>query len=737
MSRFNTGNPIGSGSPLDLDDNAKNLDVLVNSAAETNRDRFGRSRLSYQGMENKYNRIIDGMGLYPAEGSFETGGTITERNQYLTLITAVGEQAAGGWSWGGTLPKTVTAGSTPETSGGIGPDAWVYRSDTTVRAALADGSADISGVTAEKLVTENNPLAIFDFAADGSTNDTASFELLEADFAGRDVDLLGKIYLVDRYFTGCNYFNGKFRVVGDTIPTTNFSVGKEQNPNTEARNLSDVTLKSKSNDSRYTVPDGIRNSIVLLGDSISHGAYQGELYKDGWVNVFKRMCNAQTGSKSYGFAPLLTLSSGSPTSREVHSVSFSGGNAFVFQESTSGGADVLQGLALQSSQAGDSVSIECPTFMPKVRVWFIRSASGGVFSYSVNGATAINVDTSGADDLAASIIIDMTDNRKGKCNLELEIVSGTVRLCGVGYEHPVSGNIAGNTVQNFSQSGRRLYTATESLIETACKGAALMLCLGHNDQAAINATPALAADFSQRIDWVIKYCLKYNTSLIVPDFCWATLPDGHVRKELRRAAAATTGLYIPLPDYLYRDQMLKTEYSSLFYQVSTLGFFVDVSHPSAAGAKWLAETISKAMGLSVNGKREALAHHDFPWPLIFDPAGSLENNFTTYPNISFVKRNGDILTVSARLRKIGGGTLAIGSYPVNLSFNSTNSRQMQFATTVPFDTPTPMALTNTDEVFFAVVCGQTVNMTLRSVTPYLSTFNFSLQLALDSASERS
>ena len=45
MSRFNTGNPLGSGSPLDLDDNAKNLDVLTNSReALSNPDRFGVQR---------------------------------------------------------------------------------------------------------------------------------------------------------------------------------------------------------------------------------------------------------------------------------------------------------------------------------------------------------------------------------------------------------------------------------------------------------------------------------------------------------------------------------------------------------------------------------------------------------------------------------------------------------------------------------------------------------------------
>ena len=600
----------------------------------------------------------------------------------------------------------------------------------------SDSTILVGNAKAKNLAITNNPLAFFEFNGDGISNDTSNFEALEYSYSGREVDLTGKTYLVDRYFTGCNYVNGTFKVIGSEL-TADFTVGKELNVPTESRNLSDFVLKAKSNDSRYTVPSGIRNSIVILGDSISHGAYQGELYKDGWVNIFKRMCNAQTGSKSYGFAPLLTLSSGTPISKEVHDVSFSSGNSFEFQESTTGGEDCLQGLAVQGSQAGDFININCPTFMPYIRLWFIKSPSSGIFSYSLNDGVEVNVDTSGTEDLAASLVIDMKDNRKGKCNLKLTIISGTVRLCGVSYEYPLTGNLAGNVVHNFSQSGRRLRTATESMIETACKGSTLVLCLGHNDQADINATPALGSNFTQRVDWIIKYCLKYNTSLVVPDFCWTTAPSGHVRRELRRAAAATKGLYIPLPDYLYRDQMLKTEYSDLFYQVSTLGLFSDVSHPTAAGGKWISETVSKAIGLSVNSKRVAMAYHDFPWPIFFDPASLLENGFDTYPNISFVKRNGDSISVSARLRKVGGGALAAGDYPVNLPINSANSRQIQFVTTSPFDTPLPMGLTNTNAIFFGIVCGQTVNMVLRSVTPFISTFNFNMQLQLDTLMERS
>lgn len=74
-------------------------------------------------------------GWVPVDGSFETGGVITARNQFLLLTTAVGLQPAGSWAWGGVIPAggyVVPPGSSPETSGGIAPNAWVYHGDTTL-----------------------------------------------------------------------------------------------------------------------------------------------------------------------------------------------------------------------------------------------------------------------------------------------------------------------------------------------------------------------------------------------------------------------------------------------------------------------------------------------------------------------------------------------------------------------------------------------------------------------------
>ena len=68
-------------------------------------------------------------------GSFESGGTLNNTNDVLL------HKASGiAYSWGGALPKVVSAGSTPATSGGVGAGAWVDRTDLTFRSDLASES---------------------------------------------------------------------------------------------------------------------------------------------------------------------------------------------------------------------------------------------------------------------------------------------------------------------------------------------------------------------------------------------------------------------------------------------------------------------------------------------------------------------------------------------------------------------------------------------------------------------
>lgn len=73
--------------------------------------------------------------------SFEVGGTISTARQTLLY-----EQNGVGYSWGGALPKYVPAGSTPSTTGGIGPSAWVDRSTVLLRQQLTSVSGTLTPV---------------------------------------------------------------------------------------------------------------------------------------------------------------------------------------------------------------------------------------------------------------------------------------------------------------------------------------------------------------------------------------------------------------------------------------------------------------------------------------------------------------------------------------------------------------------------------------------------------------
>lgn len=71
-------------------------------------------------------------GITVVSGSFEEGAVVTSANEGVCQ-----ESTGKVFSWGGTLPKTVAAGATPATSGGIGAGAWVNRTYVTLRSELA------------------------------------------------------------------------------------------------------------------------------------------------------------------------------------------------------------------------------------------------------------------------------------------------------------------------------------------------------------------------------------------------------------------------------------------------------------------------------------------------------------------------------------------------------------------------------------------------------------------------
>src|SRR5690554_1276272 len=143
MSRFNTGNPLGSNDPRDLDDNAKNMDLAVNSEDSQWIDRFGRPRLPLMEQERQFvasqdsreQRFADALanvgyvGTGP-NGEFQDYAAGIEVTEYNQVIRADGEF----WkvSPGTDLPYTTTGEGMPE--GG----AFVSVGDAVLRQDLAN-----------------------------------------------------------------------------------------------------------------------------------------------------------------------------------------------------------------------------------------------------------------------------------------------------------------------------------------------------------------------------------------------------------------------------------------------------------------------------------------------------------------------------------------------------------------------------------------------------------------------
>lgn len=159
MTTYNTGNVLGSVAVKDLYDNAQNLDHLVNDKqAETYPDRFGVSRKTWHGIEKDNADAItqfksDAREAIIAYGyitidSFQEGAELTLLNQVLrwTLPDGDGDY----YRWDGVFPKDVPAGSTPQSTGGIGSGAWISVGDAALRSQLAqtDSSVMIADVPA-------------------------------------------------------------------------------------------------------------------------------------------------------------------------------------------------------------------------------------------------------------------------------------------------------------------------------------------------------------------------------------------------------------------------------------------------------------------------------------------------------------------------------------------------------------------------------------------------------------
>ncbi|WP_272564775.1 glycosyl hydrolase family 28 protein [Providencia sp. PROV270] len=129
-----TQKPVPSNDIKDLFFNSGLLDIWATSLERKYIDRFGNCHLTAAGMEWLFKELVEKFKVdmnaaivaagYITIDSFQQGADLpnnelTQRNQILRDETT-GEY----YRWDGDLPKQVPAGSTPQSTGGIGKGAW-------------------------------------------------------------------------------------------------------------------------------------------------------------------------------------------------------------------------------------------------------------------------------------------------------------------------------------------------------------------------------------------------------------------------------------------------------------------------------------------------------------------------------------------------------------------------------------------------------------------------------------
>lgn len=413
---------------------------------------------------------------------------------------------------------------------------------------------------------------------------------------------------------------------------------------------------------------GGQSPVSLLGDSISHGAFAGELYYNGYTRILARMFSAATNCLNYqGFVPMTTLDSGGLNeSKDIHNIFFSG--TWVSEDSSTSavGAAANNGLSFRSNIQNNYISTTIPSFQAKSLFWYVQQPGGGEITIYINYTLTIVINTNGPLQ-SKSVLLANIDNGQGSLVIQAyksDATTDPVSVIGWGYIDDIETPL----FYNFSTSGRRLRYVDELVIsDLANNASAFVLALGHNDQGDVDADPggAYGLAFTQRIDWVIQYCNTHNTLLVVPDFCWEALDTSFTRLELQRAVNETNGIYIPFPNLFKSDGSIVDS----TYLINTLGMWVDASHPNADGNKWIAETIAKYLGLTVASKETAIAYHDYWMPLDI-PAGK-NNVFTSPQSVSAYRLNGAEINFRYSVQDAPTGSFPVGTFTLSAGWRVT------------------------------------------------------------------
>lgn len=563
--------------------------------------------------------VLRDTGFRPASFTFATGGTLAVGDSDVVVLWPVSSGGDGQYYlWKGAYPKTIPASSSPATTGGVSDAGWLPWGDITLRGELA-------APTGASLV--------------GRGSGNVDSDLTELENSVIDLN------------AGVVALNADISVLSTEMSKTL---------------LSRIKARLRGGNSPWVQA----GPVNILGASMAYGyfasyengaATAGGMFYHRWPSIFARMLSAEFGTGHY-----ITCNPNLfdyATDVDIAILTSQSSN-WVLEDTGLYTSDLYVGRALTNVNSGGYLEYTIPATFKECWVHYVIQPGGGELSISQNGAVTNVLTCSGAAFANGVARLTLVSNPQGQTVLRLaktDAGSGKVGVCAVSPTPGVreGGQQEGGGLNVFAAPGRRLQDLSESVIRDSCNNAAgLVMALGFNDNP-LNASGPGAGQtaFTQRIDWMIQYCNQYNTPLVVLDCSWKDVSSSFTRTELKRLADSAGGVYVPLPD------MIKSgSFPTDAYRIG-LGMWQDAAHPSRAGHKWIAETLSKIMGLGVTTKNEAIFDNDY-W--ISMPLTSTYANVSVAlaRNISSYKIGKNSIQLRTQLQVSAGGNFSAGIHNI-------------------------------------------------------------------------
>lgn len=308
-----------------------------------------------------------------------------------------------------------------------------------------------------------------------------------------------------------------------------------------------------------------KNSINVIGDSISHGANCPDIPNQSYVSLIKNRIAEKTGVYNYGFVSLADmLYNNLGTYQEIHKIENVGFDA-------ARDSNYINVYRLTASDSTAYLNISVLHKFSEAYLYYHRGEECGTFDILVGGETVAQVNCGDGIGMAVYGPIDISGSDSAVITVRVTSDGKPVNLAGMAYYNDTK-NIA---VNNYSMNGSSLIEYSDGVLDKIFNAHTVIFSLGHNDS--YYDSPTIEIDFTAKINTVIGLVKKYGTRLYVNDFCWFSDPKtNHFKLELKRLARECGAVY--------------TDYASEIPDF-TENCLSDWAHPNVEGHSAIAELL--------------------------------------------------------------------------------------------------------------------------------------------------